>query len=54
MPNRTGNIFSVCLTFWRTLKFINVDDLLMHAARQNSRWQKNIKLMYMAHLKNLD
>ena len=54
MPNRTGDIFLGFALTLRKRKFINVTDLSARTARQTFPWQKNLRLMQKAHLRNLD
>ena len=51
MPNRMGDIFCVCrdASDNKTVHYATVSS---RAARQNFPWQKNLKLMQTAHLRN--
>ena len=54
MPNRTADIFRVCHDASDNNKVHYATDSLSCAARQNFPWQKNLKLMQTAHLRNFD
>ena len=52
MPNRTGDIFRVCRDASDNNKVHYATDSSSCAARQDFPWQKNLKLMQTAHLRN--